>query len=1010
MTTTHSLETILAESAWVRSLARSLTRTEADAEDLMQDAWTAAIRRPPDADRPVRPWLATVLRNLARSKQRSAARLRARESEVSRQEAKVPSADELVSIAEQQEQLSALVRQLDPTLWEALLLRYQAGLSGAEIARRLNVPAGTVRWRLKRGLESLKEQLDRRHDGDRSLWMTVLAPMVRLESNGVVSVASSGGVAFGGGAWLLAAAALVLGSATMFVLPSLLNSSETVLGTTPSSPSQAVLASVSDPRPEPAPAPESRALVPSENETVANLASEPTPSPLTTLSLRVVDPNGNALAGVSAELKGGLGAWSALRESLEAGNPIPLQSALEDLRATSNASGLVEFSSRLLLEPAVLVLRLHGPHNGFKERQIDAVPGASIDLGDIVLEPMALVSGRLFDLSGVPVRGELRLLAAEGEEEVLRHWFTSDDGEFELRFNYAGPVRLKAQAVYGDDPWIGEPFVLKPGESLDRDIEVKTVPSSIRVAAVNERSEPIDMHFGLMLRAGELNLGTQEGLAPAGEAFEFRGYLARASELRVRAAAAEGIYAPVEFVQKPPFEDITVRFKARPSRSIRVVVRGIESGNAVPIRVTREVYGADCTWMEQQTEFTVELPTDAAATPSLRFEAEGYVKAEVQSAECLAVKSPLEVQLQPPAGIRGFVHSQGVPVADAELRISHRRDEGEWRRRYNAIEGVRWRSGHEGRGDEEGRFHVPLAFEGDWVMEVSAEGFAPALVELDGFRPGEGRDGIVVELVPPSEVVGRVLDEFQAPVANAKVVALHALHRARFTRSGGDGSYRLGGLAPGEWFIFHPAQDELSRNMSLTLSAPADWRIPPGLQLRSGGSQRLDLHPPATTEVEFKVRMTGALDVPAKNSKLTVTLEHEDPLLEYGPIEAVLDEDGAARVALPPDRGLDLRAWVPELEGSLRLPGPWKANDLNYSTIEIPTGALEAIGQPGASHRIRVRLPGGGSFYAQCKLGDTGVSGPLILPVGFLERRQGDGSWDPLFDLDLGSTRTLDLR
>src|SRR5205823_1008819 len=50
----------------------------------------------------------------------------------------------------------------------AVLLRYYEELSAAEIARRTEVPAGTVRWRLKEGLDRLRRQLDERSGGRRA--------------------------------------------------------------------------------------------------------------------------------------------------------------------------------------------------------------------------------------------------------------------------------------------------------------------------------------------------------------------------------------------------------------------------------------------------------------------------------------------------------------------------------------------------------------------------------------------------------------------------------------------------------------------------------------------------------------------------------------------------------------------------------------------------------------------------------------------------------------------------
>ena len=61
----------------MRALARSLAHGEAD--DLLQDAAVAALEHPPATDRPVRPWLATVIRNRWRMNRRGEARRAARE-------------------------------------------------------------------------------------------------------------------------------------------------------------------------------------------------------------------------------------------------------------------------------------------------------------------------------------------------------------------------------------------------------------------------------------------------------------------------------------------------------------------------------------------------------------------------------------------------------------------------------------------------------------------------------------------------------------------------------------------------------------------------------------------------------------------------------------------------------------------------------------------------------------------------------------------------------------------
>ena len=67
-----ALEGLLAHGAWARRLAHSLVGEAAAADDLVQEAWRAALERPPALDRPVRPWLGRVLTNLARHRARGA--------------------------------------------------------------------------------------------------------------------------------------------------------------------------------------------------------------------------------------------------------------------------------------------------------------------------------------------------------------------------------------------------------------------------------------------------------------------------------------------------------------------------------------------------------------------------------------------------------------------------------------------------------------------------------------------------------------------------------------------------------------------------------------------------------------------------------------------------------------------------------------------------------------------------------------------------------------------------
>ncbi|HET9989462.1 MAG TPA: sigma factor [Kofleriaceae bacterium] len=71
---------ILGEAEWLTRLARSLTGSAADADDVVQDTFAAALRSPPDPDRPVRPWLRRVATNIVRMRHRGRVRRDAREA------------------------------------------------------------------------------------------------------------------------------------------------------------------------------------------------------------------------------------------------------------------------------------------------------------------------------------------------------------------------------------------------------------------------------------------------------------------------------------------------------------------------------------------------------------------------------------------------------------------------------------------------------------------------------------------------------------------------------------------------------------------------------------------------------------------------------------------------------------------------------------------------------------------------------------------------------------------
>lgn len=202
-----SPETLLEHATWLRALAAGLVRDAAAADDLVQDTWVAALRRPPSTDRPVRPWLARVIRNAARFRWRSERHRAAREDGVAADaESGTPTSEDLLARHQLQQLLARLVGELAEPFRTAILLRYAEGLEPTQIARRLGIPAGTIRWRIKEGLERLRRALDDEHAGDRKRWLLALAPIALWpRTSKAAPVAAGLAVAVVAGAVLLAA-------------------------------------------------------------------------------------------------------------------------------------------------------------------------------------------------------------------------------------------------------------------------------------------------------------------------------------------------------------------------------------------------------------------------------------------------------------------------------------------------------------------------------------------------------------------------------------------------------------------------------------------------------------------------------------------------------------------------------------------------------------------------------------------------------------------------------------
>jgi RNA polymerase sigma-70 factor (ECF subfamily) len=142
----------------VRSYARRFT-THVHADDIVQETFIRAWRhlaRLEGSDRPLRPWLLKVARNLltdaARSQRCQAVTLLGDET------ANLAVDGGLDQVLDQQLLLPAL-RALPPGQRAVLVEAHLYGASVESVAQRLGIPAGTARSRLFYALRALRREL-----------------------------------------------------------------------------------------------------------------------------------------------------------------------------------------------------------------------------------------------------------------------------------------------------------------------------------------------------------------------------------------------------------------------------------------------------------------------------------------------------------------------------------------------------------------------------------------------------------------------------------------------------------------------------------------------------------------------------------------------------------------------------------------------------------------------------------------------------------------------------------
>lgn len=976
-------EVLLAQQPWVERLAGGLVRDSSLAADLAQEAWLTAAQGGPSKTSSLRGYLAGVVRNLRRAAWRGDERRARRERLAARPEA-LPSPAELVERAELQRLLVESVLALSEVERTAILLHYFEGLSAEEIARRSAVPSATVRSRVHRGLEHLRERLQARLGREDLLGaLGVLAHRAASVPFPAPHTLSQSAPQDPGQASL----PWIGGILAMKTIPTLLSSCAALLALaagiwfyarggdgarTPSADGAALAApaelelnaqeSLVTPL-DPDSGTSQRAASKTEAKPVPQAANEPAPASMARIGARAIDESGAPLAGVEVIR------W-------------------EEHVGTSGRDGTIALELEVKEEDQFVLLEFQREGFARERRGARLQSTAPIPLGDIVLRPAGTIRGWVEDERGARVRGA-RVVASGLEnqrtdpEELRRLGPLEDDRSVSIDATSEGGFELAGVPTGAARVWAGGAEGLTWSSVGPLDV---TRAGLADVVIVLHALDPVDRISGRVLDpAGEPVPGAKihtwfmaasrgsGGLLNADDKGRFEILLEQRVAYDLTVQDKENrwseVYAPgIE----PGTRDLELSFE--PARWIDVGVEDPNGQGLADFTLGLESAAAgDRLLMEPGTEGS-EPGTVRLRVPNARF----LVTADAPGRDH-AVRGPfdparppaeIEFALEALAGVRGIVRaSTGTPVAGAEVGLYRTVDE----RIVNESDGFRLRtedwSETKTTTDAHGRFVLfPPTLRGGrlasplFVLRAEAPGHAPTELAPRLYDAKEGEE-VVLALLRGGALEGRA---HVSPDIDPAGFVL-AFHRGdgnvRTMRLGPDGRYRMEGLTPGGWDVL-ALDDEIHGNRSSSSSAYHPDGAPPFEEwdcfVVDGETTHHDLD--LTDRAPCTVR--GELALAGRDlSGWTAALETEQdelvlasvPLDASGRFELVAPRGGDHRLVL---RGPEQGHGRLELRETLAL-----APGASERRLELSPGRLSGAGALGRGTRER--------FYSYAWLGSV---------------------------------------
>lgn len=914
-------------------LARGLAG--ADADDLVQDSFLAVLRRP-GRDKLAPGYLKQTMRNRAREVWRLDRRRRAREETVARAEAQVQAPDELLAREELLSLLEDELARLPEDLRVPLSLRYGEGLGSSEIGQRLGLAAATVRGRLSRAREILRERLDRSFDGGRATWASLALPAARTAS----------GVGGLGGAWVsvFAAKPALIGFAAVLIGAIAWVGNAWLL--TPQTPPQepaatpvAAVPKVSEP------ASEEGVILRSERSSLAGSEpGEPERGAEAQDALAEVGPVRKAAS---------LRARFLLQSGFPAENVRWRASVGEQVfETTSDSSGIAELASLPLESRSDVSLEALNTQHSFVRSSLSMEPAEQVDLGDVVLSPGGLLRGVVLSYPGTPI--EAARVHALGTSAVL----TDENGRFELCGVAAGRTELQASAAGFETASLGA-LEVSAGlvrEGLELRLEPKASPVPIEVRVVDPQGEPLawGRRFLLSQNGSERTRGaTSDHLSWT--------YSDEYTLTRIRSVREDvGLGLRWEGVHRQGDPELVLELE--PLAQVSVQVKGAEGRETIARILTAEDEFEEGSYELEGLSSIQVLPEPflvVLSEPGLREQSLGPF-----DPGAFGPSSPLVLELPARALLTGRVLCAQGPIEGASVELrAPAGTQGRMRAGFPTLMGE---TEALSVTDAEGWFEISLARDLKGWLVIDQEPRERWLLPLELFAEESSNLG---ELFWPEagSVRGKVLFADGRNPAGTIVCATRGFGDPRTVRCASDGSYSIEGLAPGAWYVLTTNHEVDPSSSGQRGERPGHWQHPANVEIPPGGSVRFDLTESA--EALRTVRLVaGTKEQPLLGATLTVD-ESESSSEFHRPHSqsARTDERGVAEARGPKGSLLKLRVRLSD-RSDLYLRAELEPGDTD-TTIELPVQLSELVllGRSSLSGTIQLRWAALGPFRPEVR-------------------------------------------